>query len=144
MNREIGIEPDLVGIVAQQPRADAVEGAGPGQRVSHDVGVLPHDLSRDPLDPSRHFGGGAPRKRHQQNPPRIGAVDDQVRDAVRQGVGLAGPCAGDHEERQPRRAVLLPDPVLDGPPLLRIEGLKVGGGTVTARVVLSGRKSHDY
>ena len=30
MNREVGIEPDLVGIVAQQPRADAVEGAGPG------------------------------------------------------------------------------------------------------------------
>ena len=90
--------------------------------------MLPHDASRDPLDPSRHLGGGAARERHQQNPPRIGAVDDQVRDAVRQGVGLAGPRAGDHEERQPRRAVLLPDAVLDGPPLLRIEGLKVGGG----------------
>src|SRR4051812_26500450 len=50
----------------------------------------------------------------------MNAVDDQVRDAVRQGVGLAGPRAGDHEERPPRRAVLLTDPVLDGPPLLRI------------------------
>ena len=128
VDREIGIEPDLVGIVAQQPRADAVEGAGPGQRVGHDAGALPHDASRDPLDPSRHLGGGAARKRHQQNPPRIGAVDDQVRDAVRQGVGLAGPGAGDDEERRARRAVLLPDAVLDGPPLLRIEGLKVGGG----------------
>src|SRR4051794_22280051 len=45
--------------------------------------------------------------------------DPHFRDAVCQGVGLAGPHAGDHEERQPRRAVLLPDPVLDGPPLRR-------------------------
>ena len=88
----------------------------------------PITASRDPLDPSRHLGGGAARKRHQQNPSRIGAVDDQVRDPVRQGVGLAGPCAGDHQERRSRRAVLLPDAVLDGPPLLWIEGLKVGGG----------------
>jgi len=28
------------------------------------------------LDPSRHLGGGARRKRYQQNPPAIGAVDD--------------------------------------------------------------------
>ena len=31
VDRELGIEADLVGVVAQQPRADAVEGAGPGQ-----------------------------------------------------------------------------------------------------------------
>ena len=89
--------------------------------------LLPHDLPRDPLDPARHLGGGAARERHQQDAPRIGAVDDQMGDAVRQRVGLARAGAGDDEQRQPRRAVLLPDAVLDGPPLLRIEGLKVGG-----------------
>ena len=122
MDGEVGIEPDLVGVVAQQPRADAVEGAGPGQRIGHDVGALPHDASRDPLHPPRHLGGGAARERHQQNPPRIGAVDDQVRNAMRQGVGLARTGAGDDEERRPRRAVLLPDAMLDGPPLF---GLRV-------------------
>jgi hypothetical protein len=37
---EGGIGPDLVGIFAQKPRADAVESSGPGQRVSHDAGAL--------------------------------------------------------------------------------------------------------
>src|SRR5436190_10611408 len=46
---------------------------------------------------------------------------------MRQGVGLARTCAGNDEERQPRRAVLLPDAVLDGPALLGIERLKIGG-----------------
>ncbi len=35
MDREGRIEPDLLGIVAQQPRADAVERSGPAQRVGH-------------------------------------------------------------------------------------------------------------
>ena len=128
MDGEVGIEPDLVGVVAQQPRADAVESAGPGQRIGHDVGALPHDPSRDPFHPSRHLGGGAARECHQQNPPRIGAVDDQVGNAMRQGVGLARTCTRDDEERRARRAVLFPHAMLDGPPLFGVEGLKIGGG----------------
>jgi hypothetical protein len=33
------IEADLFGIVAEQPRADAVKGNGPGERAAHDAGV---------------------------------------------------------------------------------------------------------
>ena len=60
VNREIGIEPDLVSIVAQQPRADAVEGAGPGQRVSHDVGALP--MTRRAIRSTRRVVWAAARR----------------------------------------------------------------------------------
>jgi hypothetical protein len=116
---EVGMEPDLLGIVAQQPRADAVEGARPGQRVGHDVGALTHHLSRDPLHPPRHLGCGPARECHQQNPARIGAIDDQVGDAMRQGVGLARSGTRDDEERCPGRAVLCLDAMLDGPAAVR-------------------------
>ena len=38
MDGETGIDANLLGIFAQQPSADAMEGAGPGQRVGHDAG----------------------------------------------------------------------------------------------------------
>ena len=97
------------------------------QRVGHDAGVVADDLARDPLDPPRHLGGGAPRERHQQDAARIGAVDDQMRDAVGQRVGLARSRAGDHQQR--RTTVPSPtDAMLDGAPLLRIEVFKIAGG----------------
>jgi hypothetical protein len=36
---EVVVEADLFGIEAEQPGADAVEGAGPGKRVGHDAGI---------------------------------------------------------------------------------------------------------
>ena len=96
-----GSSPICSAVFAQQPRADAVEGAGPGQRVGHDAGVVAQHLARDALDPPRHLGGGAAREGHQQDAARIGAVDDQMRDAVRQRVGLAGAGAGDHQQGGP-------------------------------------------
>ena len=125
VDREGGIETDLVGIFAQQPRADAVEGAGPGQRVGHDAGIVADHLAGDPLDPLRHLGSRAARKRHQQDAPRIGAVDDQMGHAMGQRVGLAGARAGDHQQRRERP--LARRAMLDGPPLLRIEAFEVGG-----------------
>ena len=56
-------------------------------------------LARDALDPARHLGRRAAREGHQQDAARIGAVDDQMRDAVRQRVGLAGAGAGDDQQR---------------------------------------------
>ena len=134
MDREGGIEADLVGVVAQQPRADAVEGAGPGQRVRHHAGIVAQHLARDPLDAFRHFGSGAARERHQQNAPGIGAVDDQMGHPMGERVGLAGPGAGDHQQRRKwagsRRAVL------DGAPLFRIEAFEVGGCRWHGMIVL--------
>ena len=97
VDRERRIESDLVGIVAQQPRADAVESAGPGQRVRHHAGIVAHHLAGDPLDALCHFGCGAARKRHQQDAPGVGAVDHQMGDAVGQRIGLAGTRPGDHQ-----------------------------------------------
>ena len=60
VNREGRIQTDLLGVLAQQPGADAVVGAGPGQRIRHDPGVVAQHLARDPFDPLRHLGRGAP------------------------------------------------------------------------------------
>ena len=48
VDRERGVDPDLLGILAQQPRADGVERARPSQRVRHDAGILPEHLRADP------------------------------------------------------------------------------------------------
>ena len=73
---------------------------------------------------SRHLGCRAARERHQQDAARIGAADDQMGDAVRQRVGLAGPGAGDDQERSADMAIGR-DAVLDGSPLLRIERFEI-------------------
>src|SRR6516165_5884920 len=68
VNRESGIDPDLIGILAQKPSADTVERSGPGQPFGHDAGAAAHNLSRDTLHAPGHFGRGAARKGHQQDP----------------------------------------------------------------------------
>jgi hypothetical protein len=60
VNREGGVQADLFGVLTQQPRADAVVGAGPGQRVRHDPGIVAHHLAGDAFDPLGHLGRGAP------------------------------------------------------------------------------------
>ena len=63
---EGGIDADPLGIFAQQPRADAVEGTGPGERVAHDRGIVfAQHLAGDALDPAGHLGRRAARERHQ-------------------------------------------------------------------------------
>ena len=61
--------------------------------------LLAHDARRDALDPARHLGRGAAREGQQQHAARVGAVDDEMRDPVRQRVGLARAGAGDDQER---------------------------------------------
>src|SRR4029079_1682904 len=123
MDGEVGIEPDLLSVVAQQPCANGVESASPGQRISHDVGPLPDDAPCNPFHPSRHFYGGTAREGHEQNPSRVGAIDEEMGDAMCQGAGLARTCARDDEEGRPWGAVVLPDPMLDRTPLFRIKGV---------------------
>ena len=43
---EGGIEPDALGVFAQQPRADGVEGAGPGKASVSASGALAQHLRR--------------------------------------------------------------------------------------------------
>ena len=102
MDREAGLQADLLGILAQQPGADRVEGAGPGQRVRHDAGLGAQHLRADALDAPAHLGRRAAREGHQQDAARIDAVDDQVGHPMRQGVGLARSRAGDDQQRRSR------------------------------------------
>ena len=69
-------------------------------------------------DAPLHLRRRAPREREQQDALRIGAVQRQMRDAMRQRVGLAGAGAGDDQQR-PLAARIRPRAVLDGEPLLR-------------------------
>ena len=88
--------------------------------------LSPMHLARDALDPPRHLGGGAARKRHQQDAARIGAADDQMGDPMGERVGLAGSRAGDHQQRR-RRGQSSRSAMLDGAALLGIERFEVGG-----------------
>ena len=128
VDRKRRIEPDLFGIVAQEARADAMEGAGPVQRIGHHASVCPHHLSRDAFDAAAHLGRRAARKRHQQDAARIGAVDDQMRDAVRQRIGLAGAGSGDHQQRAGRRSIARQHAMFHSAALFRIQGVEIGGG----------------
>ena len=105
VNRKGRIQADLLGVFAQQPGADAVIGSGPGQRVRRRAGIVAHHLARDAFDPPGHLGRGAPGKRHQQDPPRVGALNDQMGHAVGEGVGFP---------RIPR----LRSPAVEAPPIL--------------------------
>ncbi len=104
--REVDIQPNLVGIHPQQPRADAMKRSGPGERIGHDRGVVSEHLATDTLDPPPHLGGRAAREGHEQNTARIGTIDDEVRHAVRQSIGLSRPCARNDEKRTADVSVL--------------------------------------
>ena len=111
-------KPDGFRIFAQQPRADGVECAGPGQAIGYGASSAV-ELDEDQIDPPHHFRRGAPRESQQHDAPRIGALLDQPGHAMRQRRGLAGARAGNDQQRAglgQRQAAML-----DGAALLRIE-----------------------
>jgi hypothetical protein len=70
-----------------------VEGAGPRQ---------PHllaDFTDDALRAPGHLERRAAREGEKQDPFRRHALQDQVRDPIREGVRLAGACTRDDEKR---------------------------------------------
>jgi hypothetical protein len=77
-----------------------------------------------------------PRKRHKQDPPRIGAVDDEVRYPVRQGVGFAGTGTGNDQKRATQGAIAIRNAMLYRTALLSIEGIERGGCQGHDRIIL--------
>ena len=128
MDREGGVQTNLIGIVAQKSGSDAVKGTGPGQRLGHDAGVVAHDLARNPLDAACHLACGAARECHHQNAARVGAVDDQMGDPMCQRIGLSGSRAGNDQQRRSWRAIIAQHAVLDRLPLLNVEGVEIARG----------------
>ena len=95
---EAGVEPDALGVAAQQPRADAVERPRPadrGRTLRRPAQHAAEDARRPPL----HLHRGPARERQQQDPLRIGTPAHQVRDAMREGVGLARTGTGDDQHK---------------------------------------------
>jgi hypothetical protein len=100
-----------------------VKGSGPADASTNAnrANCCGNDTVRPPL----HLRCGPPREGEQQDAGWVGAIDDQVRDAMRQGVGLARAGASEAAVRLCWRRCLT-RPVLDGGPLRGIEGLQVG------------------
>lgn len=94
-----------------------MKGTRPGQAFRQRRGLVAHDPRRYALDTLGHLRGGPSREGHQQDTTRVGPLDDQVRDAVRQRVGLAGSGSGDDQQRPSD----LPIPIFDRGTLFGIE-----------------------
>jgi hypothetical protein len=91
---EGGVESNLQGVVTQQPRAHCMECACPEKPLGQHRRLVAHHLRRDAGDPPCHLCGGTARERHQQDAARVRSLDEQVRDTVRQRIGLprSGAC----------------------------------------------------
>ena len=137
MDGEGRLQSDLGGVFPQQPRADGVEGAGPGQHARQrspcDCAVRPEGLIADALDPPRHLDGGAARERHQQDAAGIDAVGGEMHHAMGERAGLARSGTRDHQERgaaSDRGHVLadavLANAVLDSAALVGVELVEIG------------------
>jgi hypothetical protein len=60
VNCEGSIQPNRLGILAQEPRTNSVEGSGVGDRMSHCCRPLAHHIRHYALNASGHLPGGAP------------------------------------------------------------------------------------
>ncbi len=101
---ERGIEAERVRVLAQQAIADRVKRARPqkarGVRMKRSAPrLLAQRFIGDGLGPSQHFLRRAPRECQQQDALGRDAIEQQVRNAMRQRIGLAGAGTGDDQQR---------------------------------------------
>src|SRR5690606_6569099 len=99
---ESRVETHDVRILAQEAIADRMKSARPQPTYpcfrECPGAARAQRLNRNTLGSSQHFLRCAPREREQQNPFRCDTVDEQVRDAMCERVGLAGTSTGDDEQ----------------------------------------------
>ncbi len=123
MDGEVGVEADGACVFAQEPRADAVECAGPGKR--RRCAGRGQGTRHDPFHPPGHLVRRPAREGHQQDAGRVGAAHHQMRHPVRQRVGLARAGAGDDQQRPRRRRPA--HAVHDGAALVGVERVEMCG-----------------
>ncbi len=128
VNRESRIESNLLGIVAQKPRANPMESTSPGQNIRHHSRAAVEDTFADSFDSARHFGRCTARECHQQDAARIGATNDQMSDPVGKSVGFSGSGTGDNKEWGGDCRLCVDDAMFDSAPLLDIKCFKIGSG----------------
>ena len=93
-------------------------------------------LCANPLDTSRHLNGCSPGKRHEQYPAWVCSMNDQMCDAMRQGVCLTRSGAGNYEEGPTRCGIsgsesMLYSAALFGIKLLQMCGHKIPQANTT-------------
>ncbi len=110
-NGEIGLEPDQLGMAAQDFHADRMESAEPGHALDH----VAYDLADAVLHLARRLVGEGDGEDF-AGPGAAGG--ENVGDAHREHAGLAGAGAGQHQNRAVER--------LDGLALLGIEPGEIG------------------
>lgn len=71
-----------------------------------------------------HLERGAPSEGQQQQTVRVGAVQDQMRDAMGEGLGLTGARTGRDQQRQ-RRLCVATDAIFDSAALSRVQVAQV-------------------
>src|SRR5437867_1097371 len=98
MDCECVVKADIERVLAEESRSDGMKRPRPAQRIRHQPGLCAEHLTDDMLNPSLHLGGGAAREGQQHHAAWIEARDDQMRDSVSKGIGLAGACSRDNEE----------------------------------------------
>jgi hypothetical protein len=123
VDRERRIEPNGAGIDAQQARADGV-GTGPANASTGAGRAI--RCGNNALRPPLYLRRGSPGECEQEDAAWIGPVDNQMRDAVGQRIGLARSGPGDDQERSCDVGAVACNAVLNRSALLEIEGLQVG------------------
>ena len=98
-NSEARLESDHLRVFAQQPRANAMECACPGEGGSVRAGPCSDRGRNNAVDAANHLGRRAARKGEKENAAGIGALDHKMCDPVRERIGLAGTRARDHKQR---------------------------------------------
>ncbi|MDH6592436.1 hypothetical protein M2165_002325 [Variovorax sp. TBS-050B] len=98
VDREVLVQADVGRVFAQQPRADAVKGAGPGQR-RRPFGLQAEHAREHLAGAALHFLRGTAREGQKQQALRIDAVGDQPCHPMRERARLARAGARDHEQR---------------------------------------------
>ena len=126
------IEADALGVLAQQPRADAVEGAGPGQRVGRRAARCRRGrVAGDALDARASISAAARREKVSSRIRRGSApLTIEMRHAVASVLVLPEPAPA-MTSSGPARARARSDAVLDREALLRIERRQEIDGRIT-------------
>ena len=126
LNGEVLGQADLRRVLAQQPRADAVKRARPGQpRCGLNRAETERAVQGD-ADAALHVARRAAREREQQDALRVDPGEHEARHPRRQRFGFARTGAGDHEQRPRRMGQCVPpgaclEAVLDGAALRLVQ-----------------------
>ena len=99
IDRESRVESDARGVQSQQPRADGMEGAAPRQTRRRLQRREAERFVQDAADAALHLERGAAREGEEQDARRVRSGEHQPGDPRRERQRLAGPGAGDDQQR---------------------------------------------